>query len=115
MEVTIMKLLNRIKRYLSSDMDRSLDKCLLLVGHNACQWLKSCDKISQLSDVEFSVYSEWGEDGIIEWLIQRVPISSRRFVEIGVEDYTICNSLFLLQNRNWKGLAIDVGRPKRAF
>ena len=30
--------------------------------------------IKNLSDAEFSVFSQWGDDGIINWLINSLPI-----------------------------------------
>lgn len=60
-----------------------------------------------LREFEFKVYSQWGEDGIIEHLAGRIPIPSKVFVEFGVENYTEANTLFLLKHRNWKGLVID--------
>jgi hypothetical protein len=62
-------------------------------------------------DYEFKVYSQWGEDGIIDHLLTRVPIPSRTFVEFGVENYTEANTLFLLKHRYWRGLVID-GSPE---
>ena len=32
---------------------------------------------------------------------------SQTFVEFGVENYTECNTRFLLMNNNWRGLVID--------
>lgn len=58
-------------------------------------------------EYEFKVYSQWGEDGIIDHLISNAVITSRDFVEFGVEDYTEANTLFLLKHRNWRGLIID--------
>jgi len=60
---------------------------------------------------EFKVYSQWGEDGIIDHLVTRVPLRSHTFVEFGVENYTEANTLFLLKHRNWRGLVID-GSPE---
>ncbi len=62
-------------------------------------------------DYEFKVYSQWGEDGIIDHLLTRVPITCRSFVEFGVENYTEANTLFLLKHRYWRGLVID-GSPQ---
>lgn len=59
------------------------------------------------AEAEFRVFSQWGEDGIIDWLTRAVPIPRRRFVEFGVEDYTEANTRFLLVNRNWSGLILD--------
>jgi hypothetical protein len=58
-------------------------------------------------DYEFKVYSQWGEDGIIDYLCQRVAVPNRVFVEFGVQDYTEANTVFLLKHRNWRGLVID--------
>jgi hypothetical protein len=58
-------------------------------------------------DAEYRVFSQWGEDGILDWLVSRVPIARERFVEFGVEDYTEANTRFLLGNRNWSGLIFD--------
>ncbi len=56
---------------------------------------------------EFGVFSQWGEDGLIAYLLARVPIDRAWFVEFGVEDYREANTRFLLQTRNWRGLVID--------
>lgn len=60
-----------------------------------------------LREAEFSVFSQWGEDGILQWLLARVPMGEETFVEFGVEDYTEANTRFLLVHRNWSGLVID--------
>ena len=58
-------------------------------------------------EAEFKVFSQFGEDGIIQYLIRRVPIENEVFVEFGVEDYTESNTRFLLVNDNWAGLIMD--------
>ncbi len=63
--------------------------------------------ISSLEEVEFQVFSQFGEDGIIQWLIHNVELKERSFVEFGVEDYSEANTRFLLLNNNWTGLIID--------
>jgi hypothetical protein len=60
-----------------------------------------------LPDAEFQVFSQWGEDGIIQWIIQRVPGAVKKFIEFGVENYQESNTRFLLMNNNWAGLVID--------
>jgi hypothetical protein len=64
-----------------------------------------------LDSAEFKVFSQWGEDGIIEHLVAHVPIERRVFVEFGVQDYSEANTRFLLVHRNWSGLVID-GSPQ---
>jgi hypothetical protein len=62
-----------------------------------------------LRAAEFRVFSQWGEDGIIQALLSTIPSASlhKVFVEFGVENYTESNTRFLLVNDNWSGLVID--------
>jgi len=61
----------------------------------------------RLRDAEFRVFSQFGEDGIIQFLIQRVAIENEVFVEFGVQDYAESNTRFLLVHDNWRGLILD--------
>ncbi len=61
----------------------------------------------ELSKNEFKVYSQWGEDGIIQFLLRHVAVSRKVFVEFGVQDYTESNTRFLLTKDNWSGLVLD--------
>jgi hypothetical protein len=72
---------------------------------------QNCDDSNCLSDHEFKVYSQWGEDGIIDYLTRKVEIKKNMFVEFGVENYLESNTRFLLVNKNWSGLVID-GNPE---
>jgi hypothetical protein len=62
---------------------------------------------SQIPEAEFKVYSQWGEDGIIQHLLRHVSIEKKIFVEFGVENYTESNTRFLLVNNDWSGLVLD--------
>lgn len=70
---------------------------------------------SDYSQAEFRVFSQWGEDGIIQFLVNRVPIERRVFVEFGVENYTESNTRFLLTNDQWSGLVIDGSAENIAY
>ena len=63
--------------------------------------------VSDLAAHEFRVFSQWGEDGIIDHLLRQVPVARKLFVEFGVEDYSEANTRFLLTHRNWAGLIMD--------
>ena len=56
---------------------------------------------------EFKVFSQWGEDGIIDYLISNLDIQNKTFIEFGVENYEESNTKFLLLNRNWEGFILD--------
>ena len=58
-------------------------------------------------EAEFQVFSQWGEDGLIQYLIRKVPLARHAFVEFGVGDYRESNTRFLLQEHNWDGLVFD--------
>jgi hypothetical protein len=86
-----------------------MGESLQLSGRLASWQVRSRNTIANLQEAEFRVSSQWGQDGIIDWLIERseVPTAAQTFVEFGVEDYRQSNTRFLLQNRNWRGLIID--------
>jgi len=71
-----------------------------------------------LSDLEFKVFSQFGDDGIIQYLTQNIRCEYRTFIEFGVEDYFESNTRFLLQKDNWSGFVMDgsstnIGRLKQ--
>lgn len=65
---------------------------------------------SDLRMAEFKVFSQWGEDGIIQYLIQNLNIGHNTFVEFGVETFREANCRFLMVNDHWRGLVIDGSR-----
>jgi hypothetical protein len=68
-----------------------------------------------IARAEFKVFSQFGEDGIVQFLAQRVPIETDTFVEFGVEDYSESNTRFLLVHDNWRGLVIDGSDSHQRF
>jgi hypothetical protein len=65
------------------------------------------DFTSTLAEVEFQVFSQWGDDGIIQYLVNNIEFSNKTFIEFGVENYKESNTRFLLLNNNWSGLVLD--------
>jgi hypothetical protein len=68
---------------------------------------RQCAEVADVGQSEFRVFSQWGEDGIIQYLLAHVPIERKVFVEFGVENYTESNTRFLLIHDHWAGLVID--------
>jgi hypothetical protein len=85
------------------DVQKSLLLNAKILSHfnNQKQFVKSLD------EVEFQVFSQRGEDGIIQYIINKIEIPNKIFIEFGVETYTESNTRFLLFNNNWSGLVID--------
>lgn len=59
-----------------------------------------------LLEIEKCIYSQNGEDGIIEYLSSRVSNQSHVFVEIGCGTGAKCNSAYLA-HAGWSGVAVD--------
>jgi hypothetical protein len=85
----------------------SEERALLLVGKLAAARARTLPDSARLAEAEFKVYSQWGEDGIIQFLASRMRSLDSTFVEFGTQDYTESNTRFLLINDNWSGLVID--------
>jgi hypothetical protein len=64
-------------------------------------------KSKRIRDYEFKVFSQWGEDGIIQHLTKAVEIKNKTFIEFGVEDFYESNCRFLMMKDNWSGFVID--------
>lgn len=98
----IKKYLNIIDRQEAYNRKSLINQCLLHARMN-----RTRSSIKSLSEVEFSGFSQWGEDGIIDWLIEKLPGIPKTFIEFGVENYIESNTRLLLNLRNWAGLVID--------
>ena len=83
------------------------ERLMLLAGVQAALSVRTVDRVRSLPDVGFRVFSQFDEDGIIEWLVANLPGIPASFVEFGVEDYSEANTRFLLRHRNWRGLIMD--------
>jgi hypothetical protein len=95
---TIRQILNKFKSF--NDTEKILLGRLLTDQYSKNDYEK-------LSDYEFQVFSQWGEDGIIQFLVRKLNICSKIFVEFGVETYHEANTRFLMMKDNWSGLVID--------
>lgn len=107
MPVAYLRRLARSFLSLPSDLQR-MEESLDLLRREVGRVNSRLDQAGgPLTQHEFKVYSQWGEDGILQHLVRQVPIAQRTFVEFGVENYTEANTRFLLVNDGWSGLVID--------
>ena len=103
----IRNIIRSLKNRLFSNSLRAIEVNSLLLGKINTRQIVNIKKLNSLKEAEFRVFSQWGDDGIIQYLINKIPIINHTFVEFGVEDYTESNTRYLLMNDNWKGLVID--------
>jgi len=92
-----------------------IDAIQMMVGQLHATRLQTLSSINSIQEAEFSVYSQWGEDGIIQYLVSNINIPNHVFIEFGVENYTESNTRFLLKYRNWQGLVLDGSSKNIAY
>jgi hypothetical protein len=63
--------------------------------------------LDQFEYSEFKVFSQFGDDGIIQFLINKLKIIEPFFIEFGVSDYMESNTRFLLCKNNFAGFVLD--------
>lgn len=88
------------------------ERALEALGKVLTAQVQAKSNISSLHDVEFRIYSQWGDDGIIQWLIHKIPGLPKRFIEFGVDNYLESNTRFLMVNNNWSGFVMDGSAEK---
>lgn len=88
---------------------KEIEEAKLLAAKSLVRQIRAGGVLDRISDAEFKVFSQFGDDGIIQYLIRKLKIAPQTFVEFGVENYTEANTRFLLVNDNWKGLVMDGG------
>lgn len=109
---------SRLKYYFHTIYQRwnyDAHKVLVSLGRLHAAANRNKEKIESLAEVEFQVFSQRGEDGIIQYITDRIAIPNKIFVEFGVENYTESNTRFLLVNNNWSGLVIDGSKDNIRF
>jgi len=104
MKKIIVSLLKKIRTFLTNE---SLNERVLLNQGKILEELYSIKKAENLSEYEWGVFSQWGEDGIIQFLIREVEIQNKTFIEFGVEDFSESNCRYLLISSDWQGFVID--------
>ena len=110
----INQMRNQIRKIFGPAMDpkinelrAELQSLKLVMGKSMAHNVKSMGIVGDIHDAEFKVFSQFGDDGIIQYLVHHTKPADKRFIEFGVENYTEANTRFLLMNNNWSGLIMD--------
>ena len=116
MIASLIRKLQTLKRALTEGPARLVElaeDAKVLAAQGYMSQLAGRGMLQNIQDAECRVFSQFGEDGIIQYLLRQVelPKNLRVFVEFGVQDYIESNTRFLLVKDNWKGLIID-GDPE---
>src|ERR1700722_3810434 len=62
-----------------------------------------------LREYEKRVFSQNGEDGVLEAIFNTIGKTNQYYVEFGVESGAECNTRYLKDRYHWKGLLMDGG------
>jgi hypothetical protein len=91
------------------------ETALLLMGQRMSREVAALPFNENFRTVGFKVFSQWDEDGIIQYLTSHLPIRNRTFIEFGVEDYEESNTRFLLFKDHWQGMVLDASEEDIRF
>ena len=100
----IINFLKKIRRY-------SVNKLTIILAHYILLKSRSYyDKYKLIEDSEIKIFSQNGEDGIIDFIVEKLNLKKPSFVEIGVGDYSEANTRLLYEMYYGNGLIIDVNK-----
>jgi hypothetical protein len=100
----IKLIIKKVFQHLQNNKD--LETILINQG-KILSTLNSQKNATKLSDYEWKIFSQWGEDGIIDFLVSEVSIVNKTFIEFGVENFSESNCRYLLMKSDWNGFVID--------
>ncbi|MDB9937288.1 hypothetical protein OAD13_04470 [Candidatus Pelagibacter sp.] len=102
----MIEILNRIieKLFKFKNLNKQQNELKILTGLSLLEKKKD---INNINDNELKIFSQFGEDGIIDFLVKKINLQNKTFIEFGVEDYEESNTKFLLEAKNWRGLVFD--------
>ena len=106
MKEVVRKVARLIGNSISMPYSQNNETNLLAIGAmlSKQQYLMNSNNIN---DYVFKIFSQFGDDGIIQYLINNVEIKNEVFIEFGVENYLESNTRFLMMNNNWSGFVMD--------
>jgi hypothetical protein len=120
MRATIHKIREEIRRRLLPADSRNTSSCIeaetkQLIAKVLNNQIQSLGLLDNIQQAEYKVYSQFGDDGIIQYLVKNTEVKNKIFIEFGVENYLEANTRFLLINDNWTGLVMDSNRNNIEF
>jgi hypothetical protein len=104
----INRLLNNIYLQIKGFLSPEISNFKFALGQSAILASRqSYSKVKNLWDAEVKVYSQWGEDGILDYICEIIELTKPRVLEIGAGNFLECNSRFIAEFRNASVVAVD--------
>ena len=99
----------KIYNFIRNALQLSNTQTKLMLGNIYLNQIrKKYDFIKNLQEAEYKIFSQTGEDGIIDFLLKKLDILNCKFVEIGVGDYSEANTRYIYEKSFSEGLIIDI-------
>ena len=99
-------MLNKLRKFFKNQ--RNIDDIKIQNGMNFFSNMQlNLNNIKLIEHTYFKVFSQNGEDGIIQYLLKSLRVENPKFVEIGTEDYSESNTRYLYETKHGNGLIID--------
>ena len=101
-------MLNKFIYTIKNDLKKYINKLFFKFKK---KFLKS--KCNQLSRYYKKIYSQNGEDGVINYIFKQIGFKNKITLEIGAHWHE-CNSRNLIENFGFKGVIIDYSLSKKS-
>ena len=102
------KIMRKILSIIRLNLNPEIQNLKFFLGQNAILASRSMShQFKYLWDAEVKVFSQWGEDGILDYICNQLEINKPRILEIGAGNFVECNSRFLVENRNASAVLVD--------
>lgn len=102
-----MNIRSLINKFRESQYGRN-EELRIQVGALHAAMNRCIDKrVKNLWDVEVKVFSQWGEDGILDYLFYSLGLIKPRILELGAGNFSECNSRFAAHILNASVYAVD--------
>ena len=69
----------------------------------------------KINEYEKKIFSQNGEDGIINYIFSKIGTTNKFSVEFGVGDGFESNTTYLFEKKNWNGLMMDYGSDDKIY
>ncbi len=102
----VSKSFKRVFETLSADFVEREEAILVNQGRILTHML-SDQASDNILDYEFQIFSQWGEDGILQFLIRKTNPEFHTFIEFGTQTFSESNCRFLMIKDGWRGMIID--------
>jgi len=97
-----------LKNIFGSLISKENDRTIFSIGSaHFSKMKKFYPDVKNLSEIEYKVFSQNGEDGIIDYLLYSLNIDVPKFLEIGVGNYKESNTRYLFEKYSCKGMIVD--------